>query len=174
MNTYSQKYPMHTKYPPRSPIFPLFALWPPFLRQEVFENRKNQKCTEVGIPEPEFDSVLLYGQPFLRYMVPETRKNRKCTEWPQYDLEHLTFKSTLHTLITLEAQRFVSFALRRAIFKIQGCVNKKNRKCTEWLQNDLEDLTVKNTMYTVTTYPRGPNFAPLRSTTSLFPDMAIL
>ena len=34
------------------------------------------------------------------------------------------------------------------------------RKCTEWPQTELEQLTVKNTPYTLTTgtYLRGPNF----------------
>ena len=46
----------------------------------------------------------------------------------------------------------------------------KNRKCTEWPQTELEDLTGKSIIYTLHTYPRGPNFGPFRSTTSCFRD----
>ncbi len=43
---------------------------------------------------PKFHSVLLYHQPCSRY---KAAKNRtEYTEWPQNDLEYLTFKSTLY------------------------------------------------------------------------------
>ncbi len=47
------------------------------------------------------------------------------------------------------------------------------RKCTEWPQTELQHLTVKSTLYTLNTYPRGPNFAPFRSTTSGFQDITL-
>ncbi len=47
-------------------------------------------------------------------------ENRKCTEWPQTELEQLTVKNTLYTLLTPEVQIFVRFAPRLAVSKIQG------------------------------------------------------
>ena len=48
-------------------------------------------------------------------------ENQQCTEWPQTELEHVTDKSTLYTLNTYpDAQILVRFALRPAVFKIQG------------------------------------------------------
>ena len=46
----------------------------------------------------------------------------------------------------------------------------KNRKCNDWPQINLQHLTVKSTLYTLKTYPRGPNFHPFCSTTSRFWD----
>ena len=43
-----------------------------------------------------------------------------------------------------------------------------NRKCTKWPQNDLEHLTVKNTLYTLNTCPQGSNFCSFHSTTSCY------
>ncbi len=53
--------------------------------------------------------------------------------------------------------------------------DRKNRKFTELPQNDLEELTVKNTLHTVTTYPGFHIllcFALPVSTTTHFQDMA--
>ncbi len=33
----------------------------------------------------------------------------------------------------------------------------ENQKCTEWRQIDLEHFTIKSALYTVTSYPWGPN-----------------
>ncbi len=46
----------------------------------------------------------------------------------------------------------------------------ENRKCTEWPQTELEDLTVKSNLCTLNTYPWGPNFGPFHSTNSRFRD----
>ncbi len=48
-----------------------------------------------------------------------------------------------------------------------------NWKCTEWLQNYLKHLSVKSTLRTLNTHPRGPNFTPLRSTISHFHDTGL-
>ncbi len=53
-------------------------------------------------------------------------ENRKCTEWPQTELEQLTVKSTLYTLLTPEGQIMVRFALRLAVSEIQGRQKSKN------------------------------------------------
>ena len=44
----------------------------------------------------------------------------------------------------------------------------ENQKCTEWPRTELEQLTVKSILYTLNTYPWGPNFGPVRSTISRF------
>ena len=49
----------------------------------------------------------------------------------------------------------------------------ENRKCTEWPQNDLKHLSVKNTLCTLNTHTRGPNFIPFCSTTSCFRDIRL-
>ncbi len=46
----------------------------------------------------------------------------------------------------------------------------ENRKCTEWPQTELEHLTVNSTLYTLSTYPWGPNVGPFRLTKSCFQD----
>ena len=46
----------------------------------------------------------------------------------------------------------------------------ENQKCTQWPQNELEHLTVKSTLYTLNTYPWGPNCGPFHSTISHFRD----
>ncbi len=45
-----------------------------------------------------------------------------------------------------------------------------NRKCIETPQTEHEHLTVKSTLHALSTYPRGPNFGPFRSTVSRFQD----
>ncbi len=49
---------------------------------------------------------------------------------PKLKLEHLTVKSSLHTLRTFEAQILVRFTLRPAGFKIQGCQNSEMYRMT--------------------------------------------
>ncbi len=46
----------------------------------------------------------------------------------------------------------------------------ENRKCTEWPQTELDDSAVKSTLYTLNTYPWGPNFGPFRFMISGFQD----
>ncbi len=50
------------------------------------------------------------------------------------------------------------------------CKGDKYWKCTEWSQNDLEHLTVKRSLYTLSTHPRGSHFGPVRSVTICFQD----
>ncbi len=47
----------------------------------------------------------------------------------------------------------------------------ENRKRIEWPQTELDHITVKRTLYTLNTYPWGPNFSPFRSTISRFRDI---
>ncbi len=42
-----------------------------------------------------------------------------------------------------------------------------NRNCTEWRQNNLDDITVKSTLHTVNTYPWKPNGGPCHSPTMI-------
>ncbi len=46
----------------------------------------------------------------------------------------------------------------------------ESQKCTESPETDLECLTLKNTLYRVITYPRGPNFGLFCSAISGFQD----
>ncbi len=63
------------------------------------------------------------------------------------------------------------FRSRISCFSDTTCTRSaKNWKCTEWPQTKLEHLTVKSTLYTLNTYPCGPNFRSFRSTTSRFRD----
>ncbi len=62
------------------------------------------------------------------------------------------------------------FALRPAVFKMQACWKSKMHRTT---QNDLNQLTVRSTLYTLNTHPRSPNFAPCRSTTNPFWDTSL-
>ncbi len=84
------------------------------------------------------------------------RQNQKCTKWPQTELEHLTVKSTLYTLNTyLWGPNFGPFRPTASRFRdTKLSKSEKNRKSTEWLQNELEHLTAKITLYTLNTYPR--------------------
>ncbi len=57
----------------------------------------------------------------------------KIHQWPQRDLKYLNVKSTLCTLCTHEARICVRFALRPAVFKIQGrCKSEVSRMTPDW------------------------------------------
>ena len=117
-------------------------------------------------------SILLNEQPFSRYKVVENRK-----KWDTLnDLEHLTVKSTLHTLSTYHRGPNVGpFHSVTSYFSRYGVVeNGQNRKCTEWPHTDFEILTVKRTSYTQSNYPWGPNFGPFCSMISRFQISHIL
>ncbi len=121
---------------------------------------------EYLLQRPKFWSISLYNKPFQRYKV----KNRKYTEWPQTEFEHITVKSTLYILNTYPwCPNFGPFHSMTSSFQDTIKVTE-NRKCTEWPQTELGHLTVKTTLYTLNIYSRGPNFGPLRSTTSCIPD----
>ncbi len=74
----------------------------------------------------------------------------------------------IYKVLTPEAQILARFAQRPA-FSRNKVVETSKR--TEWLQTDLEHLTVKSTLY-LRAYPRGPKFGPFRSTSSHFQDNA--
>ncbi len=117
---------------------------------------------------PKCWSILLYDQRFSRYRVAE---NQKCTEWPQIELDHLTDKSNLYALNTYPCgPNFVRFALRPAVFEIQGCWKSEISKCTEWPQIGFGMLRTKSTSYTLNNKSRGPNLGPFCCTTSSFWD----
>ncbi len=86
----------------------------------TYSNCQKYPVDNEYLPQkPKYLSVARYDHPFTRYKVVEFRKY---TEWPQTDLEHLTVKGTLNALNTYpETQSFIHFAVRPAIFKIQGC-----------------------------------------------------
>ena len=78
---------------------------------------------------------------------------------PSWIWTHNSQKYSIYTeTLISETQILVRFTLWRIVFEIQGCQDRKNQKCTEWPQSDLEDLAVKSALQKATTYPRGPNF----------------
>ncbi len=60
-------------------------------------SKKYNVHTECSPLRPKFHPNSLYAQAFSSYKVVE---NRKGTEWPQNDLNYLSIKGTLYTLIT--------------------------------------------------------------------------
>ena len=50
---------------------------------------------------------------------------------------------------------------------------KTKQKCTEWSQNEAEHITIKSTLYILSTYPWSSNFDPFHSTTSGFRDTGL-
>ncbi len=64
---------------------------------------------------------------------------------------YFTVKSTLYTLNITSQSQMVSFALRLAVFEIQGV---ENQKCSEWPPNNLKHLSVNK-------YPLYTTFLPL-------------
>ena len=93
-------------------------------------------------------------------------------KWKKSEMHRITLKwpwtlnseNTLyiHILKTYpQGLNFVRFCLGATVFEMQGCQkSEKNGKCTERPQNDIEHLTVKNTMYTLSTYPWCPILGP--------------
>ncbi len=82
----------------------------------------------------------------------------------------------IHWIPTPKTQISIHFALWPAMFEMQGCWKSeidsvllykpfsrynvfKNRKCTEWTENDLNHLTVQSYLYTLNNYPGGPYFS---------------
>ncbi len=75
-------------------------------------------------------------------------------------------KSVLCTLKYLSLRaKLCCFTWWPAVFKMQ-CKVVENQKFDEGPQSDLEPLTVKSTLYTLSTCPRGPNFGPFHCMTS--------
>ncbi len=129
-------------------------------------------------PSLKFHPIILYGQPFSRYKVVDNLK--MIPEWPwivncqkyipciyiindlKLILKNKKYKIRyIYEVLTHEAQIFVRFALRPAVFKIQGYWKRKFRKCTEWPQTDFEILPVKSASHTSSNCARGPNFGPI-------------
>ena len=97
---------------------------------------------------------------------PKSEMHRMTSEWPwtlnsqRYHLysKYERLKPTFWS-VSLYAHPFSRYKVDE---------NRKYRKCTAWPQTDPEHLTVKSTTYTLSAYPRGPNFGPFRSMTSPF------
>ncbi len=132
-NLNSQKYLIYTKQLPLRPKFWFVLLYNRrFSRFKVVEN---WKCTRERLQMAwtlnsrkyhAYTKSLPRGPNFgpLRSVTsrfPDTRLSKigKVGNDPRLT-EHLTVKSTLHKVRTLEAQIFVRFALRPAVCKIQG------------------------------------------------------
>ncbi len=153
------------------------ALWPPYSRYKVVENWKCTQWRQDDLNHLRVKTTLYTLETHHRGPI-----SLRCTLWPPifeiqgcWKLEMYRMTSEwplpLNCLYTLnthpDAQISIRFALRQAIFEIQVV---KNRKCTEWPQNDLNHIPDKSYLYTLNTYPRGPNFTPFCSTVARFPD----
>ncbi len=115
---------------------------------------------------PEFHSVSLYDQCFFFFQIQGCGKSAMHRMTPQWPQTHNCRKYLVYTEYSSMGPKFHSLLLYDQPFSRYNIV--KNRKCIEWPQNDLNHLTVKSTLYTLNTHPRGPNFAPFRSRTSHF------
>ncbi len=94
-----------------------------------------------------------------------------CTKWPQNNLEHYKVKA-IHAASLVKGSH-VGFYHASRLFELQAISRYrlvKNRKCTEWPQNELNLLCVNSTLYTLNTHSRSPNFTPFHSTTRRFWD----
>ena len=134
-------------------------------------NVKNRKCTNW--PQTGIEHLTVKSAPYTLNTYPwgpnfgvfcsntsrfwDTRSSKieKCTEWAQTELENLTVKITLYTLHTPKAQILVRFGLRFAVSVIQHVQGRRKSKMHQWPQTELEDLTVKSTLYTPSTYPEA-------------------
>ena len=123
-------------------------------------SQKYPACTNYSPPRSKFWPLSLHDKLFLRYKVVENWKNGKCTKLPQNELERLTIKSNLYTLVTPKAQILVCFTKHHPFSRYKVIENQKNHKCTEWPQNDFEHLTVKITMYLNWHLHTRPKFWP--------------
>ena len=122
--------------------------------------------TECSPPKPKISisfalrlavfEVQDYQKLEMYWMTPEWPSAFNCQKYPVYIHLILTPRPKLH-----------SFSLCYHPFSRNKIV--ENRKCTEWPQNDLNHLTVTSALYTLNTYPGGPNFNPFRCTVARFP-----
>ncbi len=131
-----QKYPVYTEYSPPRPKFHSVSFYDQALLR--YKLVKNWQCTEwpqkdldmlsvkSNLPTqnirprgPNFTTFHSTVSRFSRYKVVE---NRKCTEWPRITWTTQVSKGPcIHWIPTPEAQISHHFALRRAVFEIQGC-----------------------------------------------------
>ncbi len=102
---------------------------------------------------PRFHCILLHGDLCSRYVVVG---NQKCTEWLQQDGKHLTVKGALCTPSTY--LRGPNCGLIRST---DSCFWDTRLSKNGNVHNDLRMTlnTVTSTLYTVSTYPRGPYFS---------------
>ena len=66
-----------------------------------------------------------------------------------------------------ESQISLRFSPRRAFFEIHGCRKSAIHVITSkwsWTLIQKYPITIKSSLYRLSTYPRGPNFGPFRST----------
>ncbi len=97
-------------------------------------------------------------------------ENRKYTEWPETELEHLTIKRTLYTLIVYpEAHILVRFPLRLAVSEIQYEQGRQKSEMHRMTLNWAWQLNSQK--YSIHIYLLGPNCRPFFSTISGFRDI---
>ncbi len=142
----SQKHNLYTEFLPRGPNFTLFHYTTSRFRDKGCRNLEMPRMA----PEWPFKHFTVKRVMNTLKIHPKTQislfhsttlvENRKCTEWPQNDLKHVTVKSfCIYWILTTEAQISLCFAIRPAVFKIQG-----------WWQSEMHRMTP--------TWPQALNF----------------
>ena len=112
-------------------------------------------------PRPKFSSVSLYDEPFLSYG-PIFGKVHRMTP---NDLDMFKVKNTnMHVTYTPEAQIFVLFALRSAVFELWRNFQKSAPNDHKWPWH----VQGQKYQYACYIHPRGPCFCLFRSTMSCF------
>ena len=146
---------------------------------------ENRKCTEW--PQTDLEHLTVKYPEYSKYLPLKNKlsifwsicmtshfqdtwsKMRKCTEWPSSD-EYLTVKRTHYTLRP-ECLGSISFYHQPVLrYKVD---DQKTGNAPNDL-TDLEHLTVKNTLYTVSALQRGTNFGLFQSMTSHYQDIRLL
>ena len=102
-------------------------------------------------------------------------KNRICTEWPQTELEHLTLKSTLHTLNTYsQGPNFGSFRSTVSRFRDTTCT--RSAKIGNAPNDPKLNLTLNSQKYAIytMTYPLRSKFSSVLLYDQPFPRYKIV
>ncbi len=139
--------------------------WPQMT--STYSRSKIPSCMLHTPPRHKFSSVSLYDKPFLNYG-PIFGKVHRMTP---NDLDMFKVKNTnIHVIYTPEAQIFVHFALRWAVFELRPYFPKSAPNDPKWPWH----VQGKKYQHACYIQPRGPNFRPFCSSTSRFWVMAQL
>ena len=139
----------------KAQILTSFALWPSVFKLQGFYPRG-----------PNFGPFRFTTSCFRDTRISKSEiseMHQMSPAWPG-TLERQSALHITHTLSTYHTKP------KSWLVSLYGQTFCGNPKCAEWLQNDLEHVTDKSTMFTLNTYPRDPKFGPFSSTTSRFWD----
>ena len=132
-------------------------------------------CLYIVSPYPRAPNVVSFA---LRPVVFEIQGWRKSElhgmtpDWPKTlnCLKYFVYTKYLHPYTTPPKTQIWTVSPNDQPFSRY----QENRKCTEWSQNDRNHLTVRSTLYILSTYSRSPNFGQFRSMVRHFRDTKIL